>query len=204
MPKLPVFTAKPIKGLKQKDWGKETLHKFNKQQSNYSKTGFLRLNKEKVYELAKPFTNTFSMTSYKGENEKEINAAGRYFVNNSDEFPRPEWFDEVIINKWTKENVIKDIKTNNYSSRQEFGEKNQPAYQAAQRYKLLDEFFPKYKSTKKKFKYTDEDLTNMALQFNVKLEFMKAYPGPYEAARLRGILNDICSHMKSNRGRPKK
>jgi len=184
--------------------GKYTDGMWARINANYSKTNFLKQNPEKVYELAKPFTNTQSMTNYKGENEKEINAAGRYFVNDPDIFPKPEWFKRVIEDDWTEERVRKFIKIKKVVSRKDFENKSQPAYHAAQRLNILDEFFPKYAISDKKYKYSNEDLAKFALQFNTKTEFRNANGSMYNAAYDRGILNEICSHMKSKRGRPKK
>lgn len=170
---------------------------------NYSKTNFLKLNPEKVYELAKPYTNPWEMIKYEGENQSEINAAGRYFTNDPDLFPAPEWFKRVIEDDWTEERVREFIKVKKVVSRGDFSLKSQPAYHAARRLGLLDEYFPKYKRIKPP-KYSDEDLAKFALQFNTKLEFRKANGSMYNMAETRGILNKICSHMESKRGRPKK
>lgn len=92
MPTLPVFTAKPIKGLKQKDWGKETLHKFNRQEANYSKSDYLRFKPELIYKLAKPFTSIQEMMDYEGENQEKIKAASQLLWKGV--VDRPSWFIE--------------------------------------------------------------------------------------------------------------
>lgn len=92
MPKLPEFKAKPIKGLKQKNWGKQTIHKFNKQEANYSKNNNLRFKPELILELAKPFNNIQSMRDFVGNNQEQIRSAGQMIYKKIIE--RPNWFIE--------------------------------------------------------------------------------------------------------------
>lgn len=80
-------------------------------QRNYQRTDYLRFKPELIYKLAEPYTTAQSMIDYKGENEVQINAAGRYLQYNwKGQYPRPEWFDEVE-KRQTKEEVLEEAKT---------------------------------------------------------------------------------------------
>jgi hypothetical protein len=87
--------------------GKETTqHQWNKKMANYDKTGGLLFYPEKIKELAKPYTTSQQMIDYRGENEEQINAAGRYIQYKKVE--RPEWFDSITKNNSeTKEECLK-------------------------------------------------------------------------------------------------
>jgi len=75
------------------DEGKEiTQHQWNVKNAGYAKTDYLIFKPEKIRELAKPFKNPQQMVDFKGENQKLINAAGRYIEH--DKAERPEWFDK--------------------------------------------------------------------------------------------------------------
>ena len=93
MPKYPDFKNKPLKGVKEEDWGKLTIGYFNKIDSNYATTDYLAFKPELVRELAKDFTTSTHMVSYKGENQDQIRAAGRLIEHKKME--RPEWFEEI-------------------------------------------------------------------------------------------------------------
>lgn len=76
------------------DEGKEiTNHDWNKKYAAHARNGFLRFDLERIYELAKPFTNAQQMIDYKGENEEQINSAGRYIQY--EKVSRPDWFDDI-------------------------------------------------------------------------------------------------------------
>lgn len=62
-------------------------------EAHQSKTDFLAHKPDLVNELAKPFNNPSQMISYKGKNEKQINAAG--WLITTHKIPRPKWFDSV-------------------------------------------------------------------------------------------------------------
>ena len=98
MIKLPEFKSKPIKGINQEEWGKQTIGYLNKQDAKYAKNDYLWFriqdNPELINELAKDFTNSWDMTQYKGENQDDIRALGRYIEHKK--VPRPEWFDNII------------------------------------------------------------------------------------------------------------
>jgi len=79
-------------------------------QRNYQRTDYLRFKPELIYKLAEPFTTAQSMIDYKGENEVQINAAGRYLQYNwKGQYPRPEWFSSDKLNQ-TKEEVVAEAK----------------------------------------------------------------------------------------------
>src|ERR1700687_181045 len=44
-------------------------------------------------------------------------------------------------------------------------------------------------------KWTFYSLLQEAKKYNSKIEFQKKNHGAYESARIKGILNEICSHM---------
>jgi hypothetical protein len=97
MPKYPEFKSKPIIGLQEEDWDKLTVGILNRVDANQSKTNFLALKPELVAELAKPFITAQQMMEFKGENQKQIRAAGRLI--NKKKMSRPEWFQ--AIDDWT-------------------------------------------------------------------------------------------------------
>ena len=107
MPKYPDFKNKPLKGVKEEDWGKLTIGYFNKVDSRHAQTDYLAFKPELVRELAKDFTNATQMVDYKGENQDQICAAGRLIEHKKME--RPEWFEE--FNYQTLEEVIEEVKS---------------------------------------------------------------------------------------------
>jgi len=107
MPKYPEFKSKPIKGVKEEEWSKLTVGYLNKKDHQYAKTDYLRFKPELIKELAKDFTSTTSMIEYKGENQDQIRAAGRYIDHGV--IDRPEWFEEV--NYQTPEECIQEAKS---------------------------------------------------------------------------------------------
>lgn len=50
--------------------------------------------------------------------------------------------------------------------------------------------------TKARWKYTDEELVQSARRFKHRSEWKRGAPNHYQAATLRGILNQCCAHMK--------
>ncbi len=105
MKKLPEFKTKPIKGVDQKDWGKLTKGYFNIQDSKHAKTDYLLFKPKLINKLAKPFTNTTQMVTYRGENHLQINQAARYIEHKK--VDRPEWFDRIEKgNQETKEECL--------------------------------------------------------------------------------------------------
>jgi len=85
-----------------------TTGKLSTIEARYATTDFLRFDLERIHQLAKPFTNAQQMIDYKGDNEKLINAAGRYIQYNWEgRYPRPKWFED--FNVQTKEEVFEEV-----------------------------------------------------------------------------------------------
>jgi hypothetical protein len=93
MPKYPEFNSKPLKGVKEEDWGKMTVGYFNKKDAQYAKTDYLRFKPELILELAEPFINAQQMIDFVGEDQNDIRSAGRLIQYQKVE--RPEWFEEI-------------------------------------------------------------------------------------------------------------
>jgi hypothetical protein len=112
------------------DVGKRKEYEWNVYNSVSLRTGYLRHNPDLVYELAKPFTQAKQMKEYKGENEKQIRTAGRYFTRFPDEFPRPEWFDKPKRRKNKDIEPIEQVieRTKQYSSLKEWKQKDLRGY----------------------------------------------------------------------------
>lgn len=105
-----------------KNWNTKsdpTFDKFNETttgrlgtlEARYASTDFLRFDLDRIFELAKPFTNAQQMIDYEGENEKLINTAGRYIqYDKVQEITRPEWFDKIHQGESVEEciQIIKD------------------------------------------------------------------------------------------------
>lgn len=88
-----------------------TTGKLSTIEARYASTDFLRFDLDRIYELAKPFTNAQQMIDFKGENEKLVNAAGRYLQYNwKGQYPRPDWFEEIYRGESVEEciQIIKD------------------------------------------------------------------------------------------------
>lgn len=84
-------------------------------QRNLDRTDGLRYKPHLILKLAEGFTNAQQMVEYKGENEEQINAAGRYISYNKIEgFERPEWFDEIYRGETVEECI--EILTSNCST----------------------------------------------------------------------------------------
>jgi len=73
-----------------------TKRSYASQVRGWERTGYMAFNVEKIYQLAKPFTNAQQMIDYVGDNYKAINSAGRYIqYNHQNKCPRPSWFEEI-------------------------------------------------------------------------------------------------------------
>jgi hypothetical protein len=77
----------------ESDLNKMSNYEMNRLITNHSKTDFLTLKPELVAELAKPFISHTQMKNFKGENEKQIRAAGNLIM--CGKMPRPEWFLDI-------------------------------------------------------------------------------------------------------------
>lgn len=103
--------------------------------------------------------------------------------------------------KWTKEKLIKEAKK--YRTRSEFQKNSGSAYVAAYNKDIVDEIcshMPKRvdKSGENSpfYKLTDEEVREEAQKYEYKIDFLRNSSGPYQVAYKRGILDDICKHMK--------
>lgn len=97
--------------------------------------------------------------------------------------------------KWTLEKLQEEaIK---YNRRVDFQNQSCRAYLSARRQGLLDKVCAHMEKSATK-KYTDEEIINIAKQFNTRSQFQKNSKA-YASARLRGknFLNSVCSHMTS-------
>lgn len=81
---------KELPGVSWDDLNKITARSTAVAEAKYAINDFLALKPDLVAKLAEPFTNPWQMIDFKGENEKQINAAGRLIDN--EKIPRPEWF----------------------------------------------------------------------------------------------------------------
>jgi hypothetical protein len=102
---------------------------------------------------------------------------------------------------WTFERIQKEALK--YKTRKEFYKNNRGAYKAALRQNVLDEVcshMPKYVERKgeksSRYKWTDSMLQKEALKYKTRKEFRKNSPAACLVAGRRGILDQICSHMK--------
>jgi len=104
--------------MKNQDWNTKldsvfdklnglTVGKIESLEGKYAKTDFLRFKPELIRELAKPFKSSAAMVDFKGENQEQIRAAGRYIEHKVIE--RPEWFEN--INFQTPEECIEEAKS---------------------------------------------------------------------------------------------
>jgi very-short-patch-repair endonuclease len=102
--------------------------------------------------------------------------------------------------RWTLEKL--QAEALKYRTRSEFMRGNNPAYQSAFRRGCLDiicSHMPKRVDVSGKnnanYKWTDEMLASEALKYTTRYGFQKGSPAAYVAARDRGILDNICTHM---------
>ncbi len=81
-----------------------------------------------------------------------------------------------------------------YSSRRDFENKNNAAYQAATKRGLLDKVC---KHMEYKYTYrTDEEVHLEALKYEKRIDFQKGNPSAYSVAYKRNIVDYVCSHME--------
>lgn len=71
-----------------------TVGKLATLEARFASNDFLRFKPEVILKLAEGFVTPDNMIQYKGENEEQINAAGRYIERGVVE--RPKWFDPII------------------------------------------------------------------------------------------------------------
>jgi hypothetical protein len=124
-----------------------------------------------------------------------------------DDYPHmPKHIDQSGENsprfKWTHKMLQKEALK--YKTKKEFQVGNYAAYTAAQKRGILDEIckhmIPGFKTGENhyNFKWTDKKLRKEALKYTTRAEFQKGSGAAYNAALKRGILDEICSHMKKS------
>lgn len=94
--------------------------------------------------------------------------------------------------KWTLEMLQEEALT--YNSRIEFQRRNNAAYQAAYKRKVLDSICSHM--TAKYIYWTKDMLQTEALKYTTRSQFQKSNYAAYQAALSRKILDDICEHME--------
>ncbi len=97
-------------------------------------------------------------------------------------------------NYWTKERCKKEAKK--FESRTIFSKTHPAAYHAALKYKWIDDICGHMKTKVRYRGYSVEELADTAREFATRRDFRKAYPQMVLWAGRRGILDQICSHMK--------
>jgi hypothetical protein len=164
MPKYPEFKSKPIIGLKENELDKVTVGYLNKLDGQYARTNYLRFKPELILELSKGFTSTTQMIKYKGENEEQINAAGRYIDHGVIE--RPEWLED--INFQTPEECLEEARSYNNVTYEELPwylrQKLVRHFEPAELRKLLSNI------DWKKIYRTDDDFVKLLSQFKTAAE----------------------------------
>ena len=100
---------------------------------------------------------------------------------------------------WTEKEVRKEALK--YSNRLEFQNKSKGAYNHAWSRGILDDICSHMKRPKWKLrniKWTNGILSQEALKYDSRVDFLTYSPSAYSICSKRGILNDVCSHMKRN------
>jgi len=95
---------------------------------------------------------------------------------------------------WTKEEAIEVIKQ--YSSCKELREDNSGLYQWLKKNDLLDDLT---QCLDKRKYLSNDDLYEIAKSYNKRRDFKIAEPTAYHACVDRGMLDDVCIHMKGKR-----
>ena len=92
-----------------------------------------------------------------------------------------------------------------YTTTLEFRANSPKQYEVAYKKGLLVDIFSHRvdnpKESHPNFSWTPELIAQEALKYNTKLEFMENCGGAYQAAYRNGVLDNICAHMKPNRGK---
>ena len=103
--------------------------------------------------------------------------------------------------KYTDENMNEIA--SGYKTRTQFKKGNSSVYAIALKRGILGKIcshMPKHVDKSGEncatFKWTDKLIKDTALHYETRSEFKTPYSGAYKAARNRGILEQICSHMK--------
>lgn len=105
----------------------------------------------------------------------------------------------VKTSKWNIQSVCKDAKK--YSSRSQWRNNNNGAYQAAKTLGCLDKATKHMPLLNQKGKWTFVTVLKNAKGFISRSSWSRAYPGAYEAAKKNGWFEKAVSHMKLLRNR---
>lgn len=99
---------------------------------------------------------------------------------------------DSVRKKWDRESVLKEVEK--YKTRKDFEEGSVSAYCASIRLKMGDEIrkILYYKMNN----WTNEDLACEAKKFKTRGEFYRKSPAKHLISCRRGILEEICNHMK--------
>lgn len=101
-----------------------------------------------------------------------------------------------INRKWTKEKVAKEARL--YQTKSEFYLKSRGAYAAAFRMGIIDDVCSHMIKLREKSGHWNEELAREeAKKHRNRRSFMTSCGGAYVFAKRSGILDEICSHMKT-------
>lgn len=97
--------------------------------------------------------------------------------------------------KWTKENVIKEAKK--YKNKEEFERKAGGAHHTAYDKGWAEEACSHMPTFSEQItKWTPEKIAKEASKYNTRIDFSHYSPGAYGAAKKKGIIDKVCSHME--------
>ena len=105
--------------------------------------------------------------------------------------------DYKVSGFWTLERAISEIKKHNYQSKRDILLNNQPLYAAIVRNSWKNEIPIKW-SNNRHTKYTKEFCAKIAKKYNKIKEFQNGDRTIYWAAKNKGWLQEICSHIIKN------
>lgn len=101
--------------------------------------------------------------------------------------------------KWTPERIQNEA--SRYGHRSDFRAGARLAYNAAQRFGLLDAVCAHMDRKPYPIEWTPERIRAEALEFDHRGQFKRGALPAYRAAHRLGILNDVCAHMEPLRRR---
>lgn len=99
--------------------------------------------------------------------------------------------------KWTDEDLVQEALK--YKTRSAFCNDSNGAYNIALRRGVLDEICAHMQVSNIHPKWTKEELMQEALKYETRGAFFRKSNNAYQAARKRGILDEICAHMKKSK-----